>query len=109
MERKIKEIEVLERRHEMSESEQRFVFERKMEILQRVREWRLENKRLGIVSNLTDTWTPEQRERFLPEWRDDEILTHGQKRPYEETDSEKPQVGQSDGGRTTTTMTTGFS
>ncbi len=64
-----------------------------MEILQRVREWHLENKRSGIVSNLTDTWTPEQRERFLREWRDDEILRHGQKRPYEEMDSEEPQVG----------------
>ncbi len=84
MERKIKECQTL------AEIE---VLERKIKILQRVREWRLENKRLGIVSNLTDTWTPEQRDRFLREWRDDEILTHGQKRPYEETDSEEPQVG----------------
>ena len=51
-------------------------------------EWGMENERLGLVADLTDTWTPEQRERFLSNWQDDESLLQigrGQKRSYEKT------------------------
>ena len=36
-----------------------------MVIFQRIREWRIENEQLGLATDLTDTWNPEQRERFF--------------------------------------------
>ena len=39
----------------VDEMEQRLVFERQMEIFQRIMEWRLENEQLGLASDLTDT------------------------------------------------------
>ena len=35
---------------------------------------KVENERLGLVADLTDTWTPEQREMFLLDWNNDEPL-----------------------------------
>jgi hypothetical protein len=100
MEGKIKECQTiaelltLERQNVLNELEERLVFERKLEIFLRIKEWRLENERLGIVPDLTDTWTPEQRERFLRDWQDEEIPIHGQKRSYEEMNSDdEPQFG----------------
>ena len=58
-----------------------------MEIFQWIRKWRIENEQLGLAPDLTDTWTPEQRERFLRDWQDDEVLTQvnrGEKRTYDE-------------------------
>ncbi len=51
--------------------------------------WRSENEQLGIVPNLTDIWTPEQRERFPRKWQDDEVIVQtarGEKRMYEDND-----------------------
>ena len=74
----------LESLNTLSEAEQRLVFEKKMEIFQRIREWRIENERLGLVADLSDTWTPEQRERFICDWQNDElVLQKGQKRSYD--------------------------
>ena len=42
---------------------------------------------LGLAPDLTDTRTPVQRQRFLQDWQDDEVVLqpiHGQKRTYEE-------------------------
>ena len=83
----IAELTVLESSNTLSEAEQRLVFGRKMEIFQRIREWRIENERLGLVADLSDTWTPEQRERFVYDWQNDEPLLEvggGQKRSYDE-------------------------
>jgi hypothetical protein len=83
----IAELTALERLNTLSEAEQRLVFEKKMEIFQRIREWRIENERLGLVADLSDTWTPEQRARFLYDWQNDEPLLQvgcGQKRSYDE-------------------------
>ena len=64
----IAELNSLQRMHTLTDQEQRLVFEKQMEIFQRIREWRLENEQLGLAPDLTDTWTPEQRERFLCEY-----------------------------------------
>ena len=70
METKIKECQTLKElsvsgsQSVLNETEQRLVFERQMEIFQRIMEWRLENEQLGLAPDLTDTWTPEQREAF---------------------------------------------
>ena len=61
----IAELKFLERGHTLNEAEQRLVFERQMEIFQRIREWRMENEQLGLVADLSDTWTPEQRDTFM--------------------------------------------
>ncbi len=51
----IAELLVLESQNVLNELEERLVFERKMEIFLRIKEWRLENEQLGIVPDLTDT------------------------------------------------------
>ena len=104
MERKIKECQTiaellaLESQNIFNELEERLVFEKRMDIFLRIKEWRLENERLGLVPDLTDTWTPEQRERFLRDWQDEELpmqINRGEKRSYEEmsSDDDEPQVG----------------
>ncbi len=104
MESKIKECQmiaellVLESQNVLNELEECLVFERKMEIFLRIKKWHLENEQLGIVPDLTDTWTPEQRQRFLCDWQDEELpmrMNRCEKRSYEETssDDEEPQVG----------------
>ena len=70
----IAELTALENLYVFTEREQEMLFERKVEIVRRVAEWRIENKRLGLVADLTDTWTPEQREMFLLDWNNDEPL-----------------------------------
>ena len=58
----------------------------------------MENARLGLVPNLTDIWTPEQRERFLRDWQDEELpmqINRGEKRSFcaMSSDDDEPQVG----------------
>ena len=83
----LKELSVLGSQSVLNEMEQRLVFERQMEVFQRIMEWRLENEQLGLAPDLTDTWTPEQREAFLRDWFDDQVIlqtNHGEKRSHEE-------------------------
>ena len=83
------ELTALENLYVLNEREQEMVFERKMEFLCRVVEWRMENERVGLAADLTDTWTPEQRERFLLDWNNDEPLLQtgrGEKRSIDELD-----------------------
>ena len=83
----LKELSVLGSQSVLNEMEQRLVFERQMEIFQRIMEWRLENEQLGLAPDLTDTWKPEQREAFLRDWFDDQVIlqtNHGEKRSHEE-------------------------
>ena len=90
----IAELDSLQRMHTLTEQEQRLVFEKQMEIFERIREWRLENEQLGLAPDLTDTWTPEQRERFLREWNNDEAMlqaNRGEKRSFDEMmDGDEP-------------------
>ena len=83
----IAELNSLQRMHALTEQEQRLVFERQMGIFQRIAEWRMENERMGLVPDISDTWTPEQREAFLRDWFDDQVISqtsHGEKRSHEE-------------------------
>ena len=66
------ELTALENLYVLTERDQEMVFKRKLEIVCRVAGWRMENERLGLVADLTDKWTPEQRERFLLDWNNDE-------------------------------------
>ena len=81
------ELSTLEMLYVLSDYEQDLLFEKKVEIICRTAEWGMENEQVGLVANLSDSWTPEQRERFLLDWQNDEPLLEidrGQKRSYEE-------------------------
>ena len=85
----IAELSTLERLYLLNEVEQRILFERKLEIFRRITEWRVENEQLGLTADFTDTWTPEQRERFMREWQNDDPLLQmgrGEKRSIDEVD-----------------------
>ena len=87
----IAELSTLERLYLLNEVEQRIIFERKLEIFRRITEWRVENEQLGLTADFTDTWTPEQRERFMREWQNDDPLLQmgrGQKRSFEDDGAE---------------------
>ena len=87
------ELAELERIHSLNEEEQRLVFERRLQIFQRIHEWREENKKLGLEPTISDFWTPEQRQRFLDEWSGDSYIieaSRGEKRTYDEMMSEEP-------------------
>ena len=87
----------LERTHLLNEEEQRLVFERRLQIFQRIHEWREENKKLGIEPAISNFWTPEQRQRFLNEWNDDSYIieaSRGEKRTYDDMMSEEPSTSQ---------------
>ena len=58
----IAELTALVRLNTLSEAEQRFVFEKKMEIFQRIREWRIENERLWLIFRIPG---PQSNERDL--------------------------------------------
>ena len=91
------ELGELERTHLLNVEEQRLVFERRLQIFQRIHEWREENKKLGIEPAISDFWTPEQRQRFLNEWSDDSYIieaSRGEKRTYDDMMSEEPSTSQ---------------
>lgn len=46
----------LESIYALSEEEQRLVFEKRLEIFQRIVRWRIENDQLGSEPTISDTW-----------------------------------------------------
>ena len=58
------ELGELERTHLLNEKEQRLVFERRLQIFQRIHEWREENKKLGIGPAISD-FCPNRDKDFL--------------------------------------------
>ena len=82
-------LSTLERLYLLNEYEQGLVFERKVEIMCRLAEWEMENEQLGLVANISDTWTPEQRERFLFDWQNDEPLFQIDEGLYDEMNDMK--------------------
>ena len=89
----LNQIDEYEAKNVLTDEQRRVLFERRLQIFLCIHQWREENERLGLAPDLTDTWTPEQRERFLPDWQNDEVLTqinHGKKRTYDEMMDEEP-------------------
>jgi hypothetical protein len=70
----IAELNALEKMYVLSEAEQRLVYAKKVEIISRLLEWGIENERQGLTANLSDSWTPEQRQHFMFDWNNDEPL-----------------------------------
>ena len=86
-------IAELERTHFLNEEERRIVFERRLQIFLRIHDWREENERLGLEPTISDSWTPEQRETYLRDWRDDSDVieaVRGEKRTHDEMINEEP-------------------
>ena len=71
MERRIQECQTLEQLRELegdgdlSVYEKECVFQRTVEIIQRVLQWREENRAMVLAPNLTDTWTLGERQLFI--------------------------------------------
>ena len=87
----LKQIDDYEAANVLTDEQRRALFERRMQIFLRIHQWREENERLGLAPDLT--WTPEQRERILRDWQNDEVFTetnHGEKRTYDEMMDEEP-------------------
>ena len=83
----VAELSALESLYVLNEQEQALIFERKVELIDRSLEWGIENEQLGLVVNLMDSWTPEQRDNFMMDWQDDEPLLQmgrGEKRSIDE-------------------------
>ena len=91
------DIAELERRRSVNEEEKRLVFERRLQIFLRIHEWREENKKLGLEPAISDSWSPEHRQRFLDEWNDDQSMLgsvqvcRGQKRSHDEIHDDSAQ------------------
>ena len=89
----LKEIDEYASENNLTDEERRALFERRMQIFFRIREWREENKKLGLEPTISDTWTPQQRESFLQDWINDSGIieaTCGEKRSYDEMLNEDP-------------------
>ena len=75
----VAELTALENQHSLNEFEQGLMFERKVGIISRFLEWGAENERVGLTANLSDSWTPEQRQQFMMDWQDDEPLLQNER------------------------------
>ena len=67
----LKEIDEYALHNDLTDEERRALFERRMQIFFRIRDWREENKKLGLEPTISDDWTPQKRESFLRDWFDD--------------------------------------
>ena len=70
----LKEIDEYESKNALTDEERRALFERRMQIFFRIRDWREENKKLGLEPTISDDWSPQQRESFLRDWFDDDLI-----------------------------------
>ena len=70
----LKEIDDYESKNALTDEERRALFERRMQIFFRIRDWREVNKKLGLEPTVSDNWTPQQRESVLRDWFGDESI-----------------------------------
>lgn len=64
----------METQYAFNKYEQALAFGRKVEIIGRFMEWGLENQQLVLAADLTDAWTPKQRDKFFKDWQNDMAL-----------------------------------
>ena len=87
----IAELNALESMYILNNVESELLYERRVELITRWCKWRYENKQMGLAMDISDSWTPEQREAFLREWFDDQVIlqaNQGEKRSHEEINEE---------------------
>ena len=83
----VAELNALESMYILNNVESELLYERRVELITRLCEWRYENEQLGLAVDISDSWTLEQRQQFLFDWQNDEPpleIDRGQKRSYEE-------------------------
>ena len=83
----IAELNALESMYILNNVESELLYERRVELITRLCEWRYENEQMGLAMDISDSWTPEQREAFLRDWFDDQVIlqtNHEEKRSHEE-------------------------
>ena len=100
----LKEIDDYESKNVLTDEERRALFERRMQISFRIRDWREENGKLGLEPTISDNWTPQQRESFLRDWFGDSPIIEAcrcEERRYDEEPFEQVNEGAStsQGGR----------
>ena len=98
----LKEIDEYASENNLTDEERRALFEGRMQIFFRIREWR-ENKKLGLEPTISDNWTPEQRESFLRDWLDDSPIveaSRSEERTYDEMMNEGPSEQVNEGAST---------
>ncbi|XP_028393188.1 uncharacterized protein LOC114517600 [Dendronephthya gigantea] len=74
----------LEEQFPLDEFERNIMFEQRIKIISRLIEWGQENESLGIEGSLSDSWTPEARQRLINDWSDDNIQEGYGKRKLDE-------------------------
>ena len=83
----IAELITLQNLYELNEYEQARAYERNIEIVSRILQWRNENEQLGLTTEISDSWTPEQRRQFLDDWNEPVLQTgQGEKRSIDNVD-----------------------
>ena len=83
----IAELNALESMYILNNVESELLYGRRVELITCLCEWRYENEQMGLAMDISDSWTPEQREAFLREWFDDQVIlqaNQGEKRSHEE-------------------------
>ena len=68
------ELKALESMYILNNVESELLYERRVELITRMCEWRYESKQFGLAVDISDSWTPEQRQQFLFNWQNDEPL-----------------------------------
>ncbi|XP_028415832.1 probable serine/threonine-protein kinase ireA [Dendronephthya gigantea] len=74
----IVELSTLLESSSFNEFERQFFLKRKCEIESRLQEWKRENQQFGLCANITNSWTPEQRQQLLSDWNNDRGLSHNE-------------------------------
>ena len=83
----LKEIDEYALENNLTDEERRVLFERRMQLFFRTREWREENRKFGLERTISGRWTPEQRKSFLQDWLDDSPIVEASRsdeRTYDE-------------------------
>ncbi|XP_028416603.1 uncharacterized protein LOC114540667 isoform X2 [Dendronephthya gigantea] len=74
----IAELSTLLESSSFNEFERQFFLKREYEIESRLEKWKKENQQFGLWANITNSWTPEQRQQLLSDWNNDRGLSHNE-------------------------------
>ena len=61
-------LNALESMYILNNVESELLYERRVELITRLCEWRYENEQLRLAVDISNSWTPEQRQQSLFDW-----------------------------------------
>ena len=64
----------LEKKYSLNEHEKDLMFGKRIAIISRLIEWGKENEAMGLENSISDSRTPEVREKFIEDWMNDEWM-----------------------------------